>query len=212
MLSLTTQILRTCTFHDYPYNHGHIIAPTGNYTSRYTKYAAYPASITIPQGLVSCFFLKILTHKSTPAASEIIVSIIKLASKVMGIIKALVPSTNNMLKILLPTILPIAISALPFFAAVTDVTSSGREVPNATMVRPINFSLRPITSARAVALSTVMLLPQTTTTPPTIAAINNFHTQCHLVSSNFVKLRGKSSGLPLKNIFGNKFSIKLSNF
>lgn len=34
--------------------------------------------------------------------------------------------------------------------------------------------------------------------------------QCHLVSSNFVKLRGKSSDLPLKNILGNKFSIKLS--
>ena len=29
---------------------------------------------------------------------------------------------------------------------------------------------------------------------------------------NLVKLRGKSSGLLLKNILGNKFPIKLSNF
>ena len=36
--------------------------------------------------------------------------------------------------------------------------------------------------------------------------------QCHLVKPNFVKLRGKSSGLLLKNILGNKFPIKLSNF
>lgn len=36
--------------------------------------------------------------------------------------------------------------------------------------------------------------------------------QCHLVNSNFVKLRGKSSGFPLKNILRNKFSIKLSKF
>ena len=36
--------------------------------------------------------------------------------------------------------------------------------------------------------------------------------QCHLVSSNFVKLRGKSSDLPLKSILGNKFPIKLSYF
>ena len=34
--------------------------------------------------------------------------------------------------------------------------------------------------------------------------------QCHLVCENLVKLRGKSSDLLLKNIFGNKFSIKLS--
>ena len=36
--------------------------------------------------------------------------------------------------------------------------------------------------------------------------------QCHLVYENLVKLRGKSSGLLLKNIFVNKFSIKLSSF
>ena len=36
--------------------------------------------------------------------------------------------------------------------------------------------------------------------------------QCHLVCAKFVKLRGKSLDLPLKNILGNKFPIKLINF
>ena len=34
-------------------------------------------------------------------------------------------------------------SASPFFAAESDVTSSGSEVPNATIVRPIRLSLIP---------------------------------------------------------------------
>ena len=54
------------------------------------------------------------------------------------------PTTNRILKILLPTILPIAISALPLRAAVTEVNSSGKLVPSATIVRPIIRSLRPM--------------------------------------------------------------------
>ena len=50
---------------------------------------------------------------------------------------------KRILKILLPTILPIAIPALPRFAAVTEVTSSGSDVPKATIVKPINRSLIP---------------------------------------------------------------------
>ena len=42
-------------------------------------------------------------------------------------ISAVIPITNNILNILLPTILPIAIPALPFLAAATDVTSSGSD-------------------------------------------------------------------------------------
>ena len=47
---------------------------------------------------------------------------------------------------------------------------------------------------------------------PKKAQKSPFSLQCHLVRPNFVKLRGKSSGLLLKNILGNKFPIKLSNF
>ena len=42
---------------------------------------------------------------------------------------------------------PMAISAFPFLAAVTEVTSSGRDVPNATIVRPIKRSSIPSVSA-----------------------------------------------------------------
>lgn len=53
------------------------------------------------------------------------------------------PSTNNILKMLLPTILPKAISLSFLYAAVTEVISSGKDVPIATMVRPTNVSLIP---------------------------------------------------------------------
>ena len=67
-----------------------------------------------------------------------IVSTKNLLSKGTLQIREVVPITKRILKILLPTILPIAIPALPRFAAVTDVTSSGSEVPKATIVKPIN--------------------------------------------------------------------------
>ena len=64
---------------------------------------------------------------------------IKFGSKGTGVISALEPTTNKILKILDPMMFPIAISALPFLAAVTEVTSSGNEVPKAAIVRPINL-------------------------------------------------------------------------
>jgi hypothetical protein len=45
-----------------------------------------------------------------------------------------------MLKILLPTTLPIAISALPCIEDRRLITNSGADVPNATIVRPITRS------------------------------------------------------------------------
>ena len=39
-----------------------------------------------------------------------------------------IPMMTRILNILLPTIFPIAISALPFLAALTDVNNSGRDV------------------------------------------------------------------------------------
>jgi hypothetical protein len=44
---------------------------------------------------------------------------------------------RRILAILLPMIFPTAISLLPFIAAVTLTTSSGRDVPKATIVRPM---------------------------------------------------------------------------
>ena len=47
--------------------------------------------------------------------------------------------TNKILNILLPTMLPTAKSHLPFKEAVTEVTNSGNDVPNAITVSPINL-------------------------------------------------------------------------
>ena len=58
----------------------------------------------------------------------------------MGSTKAVQPIIIKALNILLPTTLPIAISALPFNAESTLITNSGAEVPKATMVSPITKS------------------------------------------------------------------------
>ena len=63
---------------------------------------------------------------------------------------------------------PMAMSAFPFLAAETEVQSSGRDVPSATMVSPINLSLSPNERAIALAASTVKLLPSTIIARPSI--------------------------------------------
>jgi hypothetical protein len=50
---------------------------------------------------------------------------------------AAIPTTHNKLNILDPTTFAIAISLLPFKAAVTLTAASGALVPNATIVKPI---------------------------------------------------------------------------
>lgn len=65
-----------------------------------------------------------------------------------------------MLNKLEPTTLPRARPLSPFREAVTDVTSSGREVPIATIVKPINVSLRPNAAAIEQALSTTRSPPK----------------------------------------------------
>lgn len=57
------------------------------------------------------------------------------------------PRTIQILKILLPTMLPIRSSFSLRFAAVIVVTSSGREVPIATTVKAIMRSEMPIALA-----------------------------------------------------------------
>ena len=57
------------------------------------------------------------------------------------------PKTIQILKILLPTMLPTSKSCSPRRAAVMVVTSSGKEVPRATTVRAIMRSETPIVVA-----------------------------------------------------------------
>ena len=57
------------------------------------------------------------------------------------------PTTNKILKMLLPIILPIAISDFFLSEAAMQVISSGSDVPNATTVSEIVLSSTPITCA-----------------------------------------------------------------
>ena len=59
--------------------------------------------------------------------------------------------TMQMLKMLLPTILPTSKSLSFFLAAITVVTSSGRDVPSAMIVREMMRSEMPIEVAMAEA-------------------------------------------------------------
>ena len=95
------------------------------------------------------------------------------------------------MKIFEPTILPIAISAFPFLAAVTEATNSGSDVPKATIVKPINFSLIPIAVAIAVAAFTEILAPQTTTAPPIRIKSKSFQTGLPSVASSSVPFFAK---------------------
>ena len=138
----------------------------------------------IPAGLVSFLLLTTHTNNSTAETKATIVSSKKEFGYGTSCIRLVVPSTNNMLKTLLPTIFPIAISACPFLAAVIDVISSGSEVPKATIVRPIILSLTPKAPAIYVAPSTVMLLPKIIAAiPPTIKS-NIIHIGLSLISSS----------------------------
>ena len=131
----------------------------------------------MPSIRVNFLFLNTHNHKITPAAIATKQSIKKLETKFTGVIKADVPTTNKMLKILLPTIFPIAMSAFPFFAAMTEVNNSGKDVPRATIVSPIKRSLIPNILARLVAASTVTSLPHTTNTKPIPAFSKSFQTE-----------------------------------
>ena len=74
--------------------------------------------------------------------------------------------TIQMLKILLPTMLPTSKSDSPFLAAVTVVTSSGSEVPRAMTVREMMRSEMPMVVAMVLAELTTSSLPPTTPMSP----------------------------------------------
>ena len=93
--------------------------------------------------------------------------VIQFVSNTIGLISADVPSTKRILKILEPTMLPIARSASPFLAADSEVTSSGREVPNATIVSPIRLSDIPSPLAIVFAPFTTACDPKITSAIPT---------------------------------------------
>ena len=128
-----------------------------------------------PHGRRNCRCRIVPIQSNMPQRIAITVSIRNLPSNGTGQMSATVPITNRILNILLPTIFPIAMPAFPFLAAETDVTSSGSDVPKATIVSPIKRSLMPHALAIVVAPFTTKLLPATTSTAPNTINSPHFH-------------------------------------
>ena len=126
----------------------------------YAVYAMYKKTHTTPSKRFVIFFVKAKRKINILTTIKIIVSINNSGATLIGVNAEEAPKINKMLKILEPTALPKAIPDSCFLAAVIDVTSSGSEVPTATMVRPIKVSLSPKLFAIMEALSTTKLPPQ----------------------------------------------------
>ncbi len=111
-----------------------------------------------------------LRATSQRTAAEPISITISIISKFSGVMVPKMatgsPRTIQILKILLPMILPTKSSFSPRLAAVIVVTSSGSDVPMATTVRAIIRSEMPITWAMADAELTTSWLPATTPIRP----------------------------------------------
>ena len=84
----------------------------------------------------------------------------------MGRTIAVIPIIANMLKMLEPMTLPIAIPEFPPIADTPEITNSGVEVPNATTVSPTTRSEMPKRRANAEAPSVNALAPISITTNP----------------------------------------------
>ena len=98
-------------------------------------------------------------------------------SKLFGAIEPLIStgraSTTQMLKMLLPMMLPTSRSDSPFLAAVMVVTSSGSEVPMAMTVSEMMRSEMPMVLARNEAEFTTNWLPPTTPARPMMTNKND---------------------------------------
>ena len=74
-----------------------------------------------------------------------------------------------------PIALPSASPLSPFLVATIEVTSSGRDVPIATIVRPMKFWLTPKLAAMIQALSTTRLPPNITAIRPPEISVSYTH-------------------------------------
>jgi hypothetical protein len=100
----------------------------------------YIPTITAPChfSIVNFLPINIIMNKMALEITVMKISILELELNGKGLIIELIPSIQNMLKILEPTTFPIAMSACFLYAAIADVANSGREVPIAIIVKPIN--------------------------------------------------------------------------
>ena len=134
-------------------------------------YATYAAIMIRPFALETFFVFAITINGMIIVATNTAISNTYELLTFIGKIVADAPIIRKILKIFEPTTLPTAISLSPFLAAITDVTNSGRDVPHATIVRPISASLRPKNLAISFAPSTDKSPPKTMPASP--IPINN---------------------------------------
>ncbi len=98
------------------------------------------------------------------------------------------PRISRIFAMLLPRILPIAISVVPLNDAITLTTNSGIDVPNATIVRPI------------ISVETLNLFasedePSTKKSAPLISRINPTNTEIYSIMTNYYELIMKKVGI-----------------
>ena len=96
-----------------------------------------------------------------------------------------------------PMTFPTAISVSPLRAAAILVTSSGREVPIATIVRPIRVWLTPKEAAISLALFTTSCPPPITAASPMTAKIIPF------------KSGGRSSSEEISSVTDSRFPLRI---
>lgn len=125
-------------------------------------------------------------HSSSDEKISIIRSMISKLLELMPPAKAMGRArTKQILKMLLPIILPTKRSDLFCFAAVIVVTSSGRDVPMATIVSEIMRSERPMALAIIEAELTTSWLPPTTPTRPRMTKMKDLLSEYFGESTSF---------------------------
>ncbi len=164
----------------------------------YVKYPMYIITKRAPPVRVILFENNAKTAISAPDASITSKSAREECVSAIGLIADERPVMNAMLNILEPTILPMAMSFSFFIAATTLVTSSGKDVPAATIVSPTRDSLIPKSLAILDALSTTSLPPKIIPASPRAANRTLFISVPFLTAFEFC------CGLPL--FFARKIS------
>ena len=143
--------------------------------SRYAVYTIYKSTQTAPSHLDIVFLVFANTNKITALINRMIQSVRDSPNTLSGEIVADIPRIKRILKIFDPIAFPRARPLSPFRVATIEVTSSGREVPIATMVRPIKFWLTPNDTAIWLALFTTRLPPKITATSPPAIKIRDLY-------------------------------------
>ena len=107
--------------------------------SRYAVYTIYKSTQTAPSHLDIVFLVFANTNKITALINRMIQSVRDSPNTLSGEIAADIPRIKRILNIFEPIAFHRASALSPFRVATMEVTSTGSDVPIATIVRPIKF-------------------------------------------------------------------------